>query len=143
MFDEEVNVRKIVRALLKKAELGVPWAVQEVLDRGLGKSTQSIRDERHVDNVLHVVYERPDGTALPRPGADTESRALPEAGATTGEIIDVQPVEERAGRHVAFIMPRPDEGPSQSQLVADLSDEELDREIARLERDGGDDEPAS
>lgn len=40
VLHDEVNIKKLVRVLLRKAEAGIPWAMQEVLDRGLGKAVQ-------------------------------------------------------------------------------------------------------
>ena len=40
------DMRAIVGALINKAKAGEPWAVREVLDRTLGKSTQADLIER-------------------------------------------------------------------------------------------------
>ena len=130
MFDEEVNVRKIVRVLLKKAEQGVPWAIQEVLDRGLGKPTQSLEvDAPPEDRVLRIEFTPTDGRPLgEKPGALPSDPAAPVALLDAPGARDVRTMR----------MPRPGLPAPEA-----LTDAELDAEIARLEAEGGDDEPAS
>jgi hypothetical protein len=56
IFLEEVNVRRLVRVLLRKAEQGVPWALQEALDRGLGKAVQFQENKVESGVTYRVLY---------------------------------------------------------------------------------------
>lgn len=117
IFEEEVNIRKIIRQLLRKAEAGQPWAISEVLDRGLGKPTQSIGLKDETPREFRVVYDR------------NAARELPEA--------DQAILLAAGGLHDAItVVPEaPDSAPEKTP--ADLTDEELDREIGLLSAEGG------
>jgi hypothetical protein len=90
-----LRLRKIVRQLLRKAEQGQPWAISEVLDRGLGKPAQSVglRDETPL--TYRVVYDTGAAKKAPELDAETSALTLPASGA---DVIDAVPaLPEKAG----------------------------------------------
>jgi len=160
IFEEEATpgrLRRIVRTLFRKAEAGQPWAISEVLDRGLGKPAQSIGVKDETPRPISIVYlkrsldnlKRADGI-LPGFQSDAGSRALPESAGQGDGIIDAPEVAGPAKGAVTLLMPRPgwdvgqDDAPVPgARPVASLTDAELDAEIAQLEAKGGEDEPAA
>ena len=75
---DRVNVEKLVKVLLQKAEAGIPWAMQEVLDRGLGKAVQFI-DEK-IENGTHIRIQYRNDFVDPETGQLVHVR-VPEIGA--------------------------------------------------------------
>ncbi len=50
----EEDYQEICRSLIRKARAGEPWAVRELLDRLLGKSTQHV-DLKHTLTIRDVI----------------------------------------------------------------------------------------
>jgi len=117
IFEDEATpgrLRRIIRALFRKAEAGQPWAISEVLNRALGKPAQAVDLNAEASKDIRITYMFGE-PALPQ-AADTKSKALPEARPAPVGILDAPGVKELA--------------------PADLTDAELEREIARAEAEG-------
>lgn len=78
LIEERTDAEQIYNVLLRKAKAGVQWAVQELLDRGLGKAQQSHSLEIEHRQPLQVLYPGDPETDLIITAHDV--KALPEAG---------------------------------------------------------------
>ena len=56
LIEERTDAEQIYNVLLRKAKAGVQWAVQELLDRGLGKPMQSVETKDLSGTTYRIVY---------------------------------------------------------------------------------------
>jgi len=88
LIEEKTDAEAIYRVLVSKARAGVQWAIQELLDRGLGKPTQIVEEKR--DAVVRFVFPEPNGGPGLEAGKGTA--ALPVASgapaALEAEVMD-------------------------------------------------------
>ncbi len=137
LIETQTDAEEIFQVLYAKAKAGVPWAVQELLDRGLGKAPQSIGLKDETPRDIRILWGRPPGPRV-LASLDEGAKALPEhAGPPKGDVELRMP---RPGWEVG--QDEAEKAP-ETQDPASLTDAELEAEIARLEKEGGEHESAA
>lgn len=88
---EGTDPTKIYKVLKEKAEAGVQWACQELLDRGLGRPVQQIEEKR--DARVQLVFPEPNGGPL-LTGAGSVAALPPASTSTLCEPVDAEVIED-------------------------------------------------
>lgn len=88
LIEERTDAEQIYNVLVKKAKDGVQWAVQELLDRGLGKPKQEHSLELERTQPLQVLYPDEQGAGLivsPDSGGGLLTGHVPDAAGQLGQ----------------------------------------------------------
>lgn len=78
LIEEQTDARAIYAVLISKARAGVQWAIQELMDRGLGKPVQHVEEKR--DSRVEVSFPEPNGGPLELPAGRAQAPALIDCG---------------------------------------------------------------